>query len=87
MGVVGASRPTIFSSLQDSWSKVSHDARELATVLSVAFFLVTIVGQIVKMPPPPLQQKCLGTSLVLTPNCRHFFKIQYTPTLLEIQKR
>ena len=83
MGGVG---DAIFSSLRDSWSKVSHDARGLATVFSVAFFLVTIVGQVVKTPLP-LQQKCLGTSLVLTPNCRHFFKIQYTPTLLEIQKR
>ena len=28
----GASRPTVFLKLQESWSKVSHAARELATV-------------------------------------------------------
>jgi len=41
----------MFSTLQESWSKVSH-----ATGFSVTFFVVvTIVGQLVKMPPP--QQK------------------------------
>jgi len=30
-------RPPIFSNLQESWSKVSHAAKELATVFSVTF--------------------------------------------------
>ena len=51
MGGVGASRPPVYSYLQESWSKVSHAAGELATVFSVTLsFLVTIVvdGQIVQ---------------------------------------
>ena len=55
MGVWGASRPPISSNLQESWSKASHAARELVTVCSVTYFLLTIVGQLVKTPPP--QQK------------------------------
>jgi len=59
---MGALRHPIISNLQDSWSKVSHAARELATVFSVTFssFLVAIVGQFVERPP---NGKCLGTSL------------------------
>ena len=45
------------------WSKGSHAARELATGLSVAFLLETIVYQLVKTPPPP-NGECLGTSLL-----------------------
>jgi len=30
--------PPMFSNLQESWSKGSHAARELATVFSVTFF-------------------------------------------------
>ena len=37
--------------LQDIWSKVGHTARELVIVLSVACFLVTIVGNMVKALP------------------------------------
>ena len=50
----GASTPPpIFSNLQESWSKSSYAARELVTVFSVTFvFLVTIVGQLIKTPPP-----------------------------------
>ena len=49
-----ASRPLIFSSLQESLSKCSHAVSELATVYSVNFFvfLVTIVGQLLIVPPP-----------------------------------
>ena len=54
MGVWGASHPQIFS--HESWSKVSHAARELATVFSLTIFLlVTIVGQFGQKSPP--QQK------------------------------
>ena len=49
---MGASRPQYFSDLRESWSTVNHSPRELATVFSVTFFLVTIVGQLVKTPPP-----------------------------------
>ena len=44
----------IFLNLQESWSKGSHAARELATVFSVTsvFVLVTIVGQLSKCPSP-----------------------------------
>ena len=44
----------IFSNSQESCSKVSHAARELTTVFSVTscYFLVKIVCQLVKMPPP-----------------------------------
>ena len=49
----GVAPPPIFSNLQESWSNVSHAARELATVFSATFFsLVTIVGQLVKTPSP-----------------------------------
>ena len=34
----GRRAPPIFSNLQESWSKGSHAARELATVFSVTFF-------------------------------------------------
>ena len=47
----------------ESWSKVSLATRELATVFSVTFFFVTIIGQLIKAPPPP-NGKCLGTSLL-----------------------
>ena len=43
--------PPVSSNLPESWSKVSHSGRELATVFSMAFF-VAIVGQVVKTPPP-----------------------------------
>ena len=43
-GGVGDVVPPIFSNSQESWSKVSHAARKLATVFSVTFFLVTIVS-------------------------------------------
>ena len=33
----GSPRPPIFSNLQESWSKGSHAAMEMATVLSVNF--------------------------------------------------
>jgi len=36
----------------DDRPKGSHAARELATVFSVIFFIVTIVGQLAKPPPP-----------------------------------
>ena len=38
-GVGGASRPPIFSNLQESGTKGSHAARELATVFCVTFCL------------------------------------------------
>jgi len=55
--VRGVAPPPIFSNLQERWSKVIHAARELATVFSVAnfVFLVIIVGQLVKTPPPPAE--------------------------------
>ena len=47
----------MFSNLQESWSKGSHAAREVGNTifcdLFVFIFLVTIVGQLVKMLPPP----------------------------------
>jgi len=52
---VGALSPSIFSNLQEGWSKGSHAARELATVFSVTSFLVTIVSQLVKTPPSPTE--------------------------------
>ena len=45
-----ASRPPILSNVKDSWSKFSHVAGELVTVLLVTFFVVK-VGQLVKHPP------------------------------------
>ena len=63
MGGVGAARPPIFSTLHESWSKVSHAARELATFffVTVFLFLVKIVGHLVKRPH---NRKCLGTFLL-----------------------
>ena len=43
----------MFSNLPDRWSKVSHAARDLVTFSMTFFFLVTIVGQLVKTPPHP----------------------------------
>ena len=65
-----ASRPPIFSNLQESWSQVSQAAtRWLATVFSVTVVflfsnnLATIVGQLVRTSPPP-NRRCLSTSLL-----------------------
>ena len=59
----GGGMPPIYSNLEESWSKVSHAARELATVFSVTFlFLATVVHQMVKSTPPP-NGKYLGTLL------------------------
>ena len=51
-GGVGASRPQIFSNLQESWPKVSHAASELATVFSVTIFINNSwsVGQSAPLP-------------------------------------
>ena len=54
----------ILPKLQESWSKVSHAAREVITVFSETFSLVTVVGQMTQTPPPP-DGKCLSTSLVM----------------------
>ena len=58
--------PPIFSDLQESWSSVSHAAREFVTVTnSLAawlIFLVAIVGHLVKNAPPP-NGRCLGIFL------------------------
>ena len=51
-GGVGGFMPPIFSDLQESWTKIRHAVRELATVFFVAFFLVAMVGRLVKTPPP-----------------------------------
>ena len=56
----GTSCPPISSNLQESWSKVSHAARELATVFSVTFFLSNnswSIGQ-------NANSRCLDTSLL-----------------------
>jgi len=50
-GAWGRRASPIFSNLQESCSIGSHIVRELATVFFVTIFLVTIVGQLVKMPP------------------------------------
>ena len=43
----------MFSKMQESWSKSGYAAREMITVISVAFsFLVMVAGQMVKMPSP-----------------------------------
>ena len=56
------SQPLIFSKLQESWSKVSHAARDMVTVFSSTLFLVlvAVVTQMVKTPP---KGKCFGTPL------------------------
>ena len=46
------SSPPIFSNLPESWSKISHNATELAKALSVTFCSVQMVGQMVNPPPP-----------------------------------
>ena len=45
--------PPIYLKLQENWSKIGQAARELDTVFCDIFFfyLVTVVGQIVKMAP------------------------------------
>ena len=61
IGGVGVSRPSIYSNVQERWSKGSHAVRELATAFSAtfSFLLVTIVGQLVNTLPLP-QQKVSG---------------------------
>ena len=62
IGGLGALHSPIFTNLQESWSKDRHPAIALlGTVFSVTSFLVTIVGQLVKTPPP--NRRCLSTSL------------------------
>ena len=61
---IGGMAPLIFSNLPESWSKVSHAGRELATALSVTLFLFFgsnswSIGQ--NAPPP--NGECLGTAL------------------------
>ena len=43
-GGVGGMTSPIFSNLPESWSKVSHAARELVTSLSVTFFMLLTHG-------------------------------------------
>ena len=59
----GVAHP-ILSNLQESWSKSSHAARELAIVFSVTFFSNNSWSIHQNAPPPP-SRGCLGTSLVL----------------------
>ena len=60
----GATSPIVLK-VQESWSKISHAAIEIATDYSATFFIssnilhLLVVGQIVKTPPP--HRKCLGT--------------------------
>ena len=58
-GVRGRRTPNIFKFARKLVKKASQAARGLATVFSVTFYfsnnLVTIVGQLVRTPPP--QQK------------------------------
>ena len=54
-GVRGSVTPKYFKNCKKVGQKVSHAARELATVFSATFFLVAVAGQIVKTPhSPPL---------------------------------
>ena len=59
----GASHLPICFKVQEGWSKVNH----AETVLVIAFFRdfsVTVVGQMVKTPPPPTESvsthRCLA---------------------------
>ena len=61
VGAWGASRPQIFSNLQESWSEVRNAARELATVFSVTFFIKLVIWS--KRPLP--NRRCLVTSLLI----------------------
>ena len=51
-----ASRPRIVSNLQESWSKVSHAARELATEFSVTFFFFYTNSWSIGQNAPPQQK-------------------------------
>ena len=65
LGVWGASRPPVFSDLQESWSKGSYTARELATAFSVTFFLSNNTWSIGQNAPPTHNvsaHHCLYTS-------------------------
>ena len=60
VGAWGVTLP-IFQKLQESWSKVRHAAREMATVCFVTFFisngirLLLVARQMNKTPPPPTE--------------------------------
>ena len=62
MGARGVAPPSIFSHLQESWSKVSQAAKRVGhNIFCDLFFInnsVTIIGQLVRTPSPP-QQKVL----------------------------
>ena len=53
-GDVGAHAPNIFD-IARKLVKNPPSCKELATVFSVTFFLVAVIGQMVKTPPPPLK--------------------------------
>ena len=65
-GVEGHHSLTIFSNLQESWSKGSRAARELVTVFMFddLFFLRNNSWSIGQNALPP-NRRCLGTSLVV----------------------
>ena len=44
-------RPQILLKLEESWLKVIRSSKEMVTVFSVTFFLVTAVGEMIKAPP------------------------------------
>ena len=64
MGGMGVCCPPIFSNVPETWSKVSHAARELVTACSMTCLFFSSnnswsIGQ--KVPPP--HGECLSTSL------------------------
>ena len=56
IGGVGGVLPPLFSKLQESWSKASHDVREMATVLPmILFFNNSSCSNVQNAPPPPME--------------------------------
>ena len=70
MGGVGGVTP-IVSNLQESWSKVSHAARELTTLFSVTF-LGNNSSWSIGQNAPPLKGRCLGTHTTVTGKDTYF---------------
>ena len=84
MASVGASRPPIFSNWQESRSKVSHAARELATVFSVTFrFCFSNNSWSIGQNAPPPNRWCLGTSLQANNNALNFTAYLVSPRLMQ----
>ena len=60
---MGGVTPPVFSDLQESWSKGSYTARELATAFSVTFFLSNNTWSIGQNAPQHIMSRHITASI------------------------